>query len=647
MTWSNNTNNKTLRGVKKLSLMTAAAAALTMAANVSAHADDDDTVGFFKDFDFAGYIENRTFLRDDSGLSKMENTLNIETGKDFGAHGIFSKLSMNATFRARYEGLYDLSGDYGDDAGGAIFMEHFGGPGTTPWGASDIGSLVSPFLGFNLANNPNEGLKHLSEDLHGQDGGISLGVPVRPCNVDNRGCIDGYMDDTERSLRFPDFNRRVDAVRELYFDAAIPMGNLSELGFRLGRQQIIWGRTDLFRVLDIINPIDYTRQNIYDELEDIRIPMWMLQTEYRAGAVGPFDDLNFSIVWNFDKFRPHDLGTAGTPYQILGASDLFRALKNCWDNGCSVANFTSPTVAFPPYSSIDFGPGTIGIRQANLPEWTFGNTQWGAKVEGVFKGVGWSLNYYDFFSQLPSLRGGIPALGPTTGTTQFWPYAFAWDIEFPRVKMFGGSMDIYADSIKSVFRIETAYTTGEEFSNTLAPRLFSEKDVIRYVVGWDRDIFIRPINRYKAFLLSTQVFGQHILDHELDAGPGYIRGMPDWENNWIITALFKGWWMQNRLSPQLLGAYDIGAQALVLSPSVDWLINDNLRLIFGANFKIGDDVHRFDNNTSAGIYPGLNGPGVASLGVVNSVEPLGRFRSGPIGMASNEDELQLTLRYRF
>ena len=76
MTWSNNRNNKTLRGVKKLSLMTAAAAALTMAANVSAHADDDDQVGFFKDFDFAGYIENRTFVRDDSGLSKVENTLN-------------------------------------------------------------------------------------------------------------------------------------------------------------------------------------------------------------------------------------------------------------------------------------------------------------------------------------------------------------------------------------------------------------------------------------------------------------------------------------------------------------------------------------------------------------------------------------------
>jgi hypothetical protein len=28
-------------------------------------------------------------------------------------------------------------------------------------------------------------------------------------------------------------------------------------------------------------------------------------------------------------------------------------------------------------------------------------------------------------------------------------------------------------------------------------------------------------------------------------------------------------------------------------------------------------------------------------------EPLGRFRSGPIGMAQQEDEAQITIRYRF
>jgi len=36
--------------------------------------------------------------------------------------------------------------------------------------------------------------------------------------------------------------------------------------------------------------------------------------------------------------------------------------------------------------------------------------------------------------------------------------------------------------------------------------------------------------------------------------------------------------------------------------------------------------------------------GSAGLG---GFEPLGRFQSGPIGMAAEEDELQLIIRYRF
>jgi hypothetical protein len=36
----------------------------------------------------------------------------------------------------------------------------------------------------------------------------------------------------------------------------------------------------------------------------------------------------------------------------------------------------------------------------------------------------------------------------------------------------------------------------------------------------------------------------------------------------------------------------------------------------------------------------------SSLGV-SGFEPLGRFRAGPIGSAINEDEFQLTIRYRF
>ena len=47
--------------------------------------------------------------------------------------------------------------------------------------------------------------------------------------------------------------------------------------------------------------------------------------------------------------------------------------------------------------------------------------------------------------------------------------------------------------------------------------------------------------------------------------------------------------------------------------------------------------------------PGLGGlhqPAGETAGL-GGYEPLGRFRAGPIGMAQEEDEFQLTLRYSF
>jgi hypothetical protein len=610
----------------------------------------------------SGFIENATYLRKGVGLSKARNTAQFEFDKTWRDAGMFSDFSFHMTLRGTYDAVYDLNKDtYGKNAGGPILLESPGGSGWAAHGSGDIttGTLDGPLpgnqFGFNVAANPNQGLEVLGNRLHGQDGGVAFGVPVRPCNIDPRGCIAGYLDNSLDNLRFPEFNSRLDFLREAYIDGNIPVGGDQQLHVRLGRQQVVWGRTDLFRVLDVINPIDYSRNNIYDELQDIRIPQWILQTEYKMAATGPFDDLNFSVVWNFDKFRPSNLGQGGTPNEILDAGSFFRGMKNCWDNGCTVANFAGGAIA------TDFGPHQIGIRQANLPNWSLKNTQIGGKIEGLYQGVGFSLNYLNYIAQLPTLRGGIPAVNAFTGQQAVWPYLIAFDIDFPRVNLYGGSVDFYVDSIKSVFRVEAAYTTGEEFADTLQPRLFKKSRVLRYVIGWDRDTFIPFLNKNKAFLISAQLFGQHLLDHELQETPGSLAnipgfgpaGMPDWKENWIATLLIKGFYKQNTLSPQLLSAYDFKGHEAVISPSLDWLITDNWQITAAANFKFGRGAQKFDDCRTCNPWPPFTStplhadpfaPGSVGLG---GFEPLGRFRQGPIGSADKEDEIQLTVRYRF
>jgi hypothetical protein len=395
----------------------------------------------------------------------------------------------------------------------------------------------------------------------------------------------------------------------------------------------------LFRVLDVINPVDYSRNNIYDDLQDIRIPMGMLRADFRMGARGPFDDLNVQGVWVWEKFRANNLGQGGSPNNPAGAAGLFRALKTCWDLGCTVGNYGGGATA------LNFGPQQIGIRDANMPDWSLSNTTVGGKVEGEIAGLGFSLNALTMRSQMPSLRGGIVSTNGITGANGIWAYAPAFDIEFPRLNIFGGSLDFTVEPIETAFRLEGVYTQGEEFADTAKSRLYKTSDVVRYVIGADRSTFIPFLNPRRAFLISGQVFGQHILQHELQrTASGGVLGMPDWDMNWIGTLLIKGWYESDTISPQLVFARDFRAGANTIEPSVEWLPSSMWRFRLGANIKFGEFRNAFGNDADAATAPW---DGLPSLGKWMGTEPFGNMRTGIIGMAHDETELFANVTMRF
>ena len=606
-----------------------------------------------EDYEVDMFYENHSVYRGEDntgesvGMAKFRNTL-IAEGEKTGKNG----WRYNGTFRGTYDGVYDLNKDqFGKSAGGPIQLQSSIGPG----GSVPHGGGVPLFNGATYPNSPNEGFRVLGDRWHGQNGGVAFGVPVRPCDYDSRGCVDfgGYGDLTLNELRYPEFNSRLDFIREAYATNSFALKDGTELFVRVGKQQVVWGRTDLFRVLDVINPVDFSRNNIYDELEDIRIPMWIAQAEWRLGPSETMQDRNLQVVWNFDKFRPNNLGQCGQPNVILDAGCLFRGLKNLWDNGGTVANFL-PDGGGMQTIAANFGPGQIGIRNVHLPDWKLDNTQLGIKYEGITaNGTGFSLNALTYRSQLPSLRGITSgAVNVGTGAPQGPDntHLIAFDFVYPRVNLVGGSLDFQIEAAAAAVRVEAALTEGEEFANTLQPQLYSENNVFRAVVGVDRPTFIDWINPRIATLISGQLFVQHIFDHEVEQRPLGIAGMPDWETNAIGTLLVKGFLQNGRVSPTLIMAHDFKAEATAIAPSVEWLYSDNLKFVFGANFKVGENnKYQFDDCRSCNPYPGVTGPpgstpGSAGLG---GFEPLGRFRAGPIGAAFKEDDLFVQMRYNF
>lgn len=606
--------------------------------------------------------ENHTAHREKVGLAKFRNTLQAEFDKSLG-----DGWALHGVLRGSWDGVYRLnSGEYGKDAGGAISLQSTtpGGYIETPYGTGPVThDLVS---GLGLTNNaftngypnsPNEGLMVLGERWHGTEGGVAFGVPVRPCDYDSRGCRDfgGYGNLKQSELEAPEFNDRLDFIREVYAKKTFKLDNGNDLFVKIGKQQVVWGRTDLFRVLDVINPVDYSRNNIYDELSDIRIPMWIAQAEYRMGASESMQDRNLQIVWNFDQFRANNLGQCGSPNVILDAGCFFRGMANLWDNGGTVANFAN--VAPGTLLATNFGPHQIGLNKVYLPEWSLANTQLGVKYEGVtMDGLSFSLNALSYRSQLPSLRGGKRAVNSFTGQYQdSWPYLISFDMHFPRVNLIGGSMDFQVPAAGAAVRVEAALTDGEEFANTAREQLYSKNKVFRSVIGVDRPTFIPFISTTSATLISAQLFYQHIFDHERKNGAYGEVGIPDWEDSFIGTLLIKGFLRNGTVSPQLILARDFQAKAFAVAPQVEWNVTNDLKLTFGANYKgaNGDEHYKFDDCRSCNPFAPFTAP-YGDLDPMTSysrglagIEPVGRFRAGPIGAAFKENDIYIKLNYKF
>ena len=63
------------------------------------------------------------------------------------------------------------------------------------------------------------------------------------------------------------------------FDAYIQGSLTQNLDLKLGRQVVVWGKSDTIRVVDILNPLDNRRPGMVD-IEDLRLPVTMAKFDY-------------------------------------------------------------------------------------------------------------------------------------------------------------------------------------------------------------------------------------------------------------------------------------------------------------------------------------------------------------------------------
>ena len=137
-------------------------------------------------------------------------------------------------------------------------------------------------------------------------------------------------------------------LRKAYISGSI----ISGLDIKVGRQIVVWGKSDNIRVTDVLNPVNMKAPGITD-LEDMRLPVFMTKLDY---YLGPF---NLSAIAIHEK-RFNKLPEPG--------SDIF----------------------FYPL-----------ITPEKEPSEHSSNTEYGVALNGTFSGWDASLYYADYYDKTP------------------------------------------------------------------------------------------------------------------------------------------------------------------------------------------------------------------------------------------------------
>jgi hypothetical protein len=146
-------------------------------------------------------------------------------------------------------------------------------------------------------------------------------------------------------------------LKEAYFDMEFLD---SRLWIRAGLQNIVWGKTELFRTTDQFNPQDLALASL-PSLEESRIGLLSGRAVYSFYDVGPLEDVRLELAANFDRVQPADLGACGEPYTIDVVCQITAGLALHGATGVGVAGVARPPKAWESIDGVEFG-GRIEFR---------------------------------------------------------------------------------------------------------------------------------------------------------------------------------------------------------------------------------------------------------------------------------------------
>ena len=358
---------------------------------------------------------------------------------------------------------------------------------------------------------------------------------------------------------------------------------LGKLNIRVGRQNLSWGETDTFRLLDRINPLDNGFGGFLVPLDERRRPLTMLRATMGLGDYPQWELYNTAIEMFIapDKRLPAS-APGPTPFGVQGAP--------------SPRGFPPTLVA----SLAELGKGAPRGNQLERPDVNFKDSRWGVRLMGTYHDISLSLAYISTYPD-----GATPALRLNS---QGDPII---KLKFPKVQIVGltATSPLPAPLNYTVFRMEVAEFFDEPFfiekQNFQLGVPIPKRRVLRASIGLDHNQWLRALNPQNTFFISGQMFYSGIrgdvngLQVPLQKKSGQYIDLDrnSFTNTLTINTLYSAGAFFNiaQVQPQMVFLYDWEGSWLT-QPAIIF-IRDPFRFRVEYNWLEG----RFVANTNTGI----------------------------------------------
>ncbi|MGH7787658.1 MAG: DUF1302 family protein [Candidatus Binatia bacterium] len=345
-------------------------------------------------------------------------------------------------------------------------------------------------------------------------------------------------------------------LREAYIDMKLADAPLS---LRLGRQQVIWGESDQFRLMDIINPLDTTWHLQQEEWDKIRIPLWLIKGIWDFGDMGPISNAFAEVVYNPGDFQP------GNKVEFLPAPWAVPV-----PNPVRAGQIQMPSTSQPILLSPNFNLQGTSFRKGDFSRNPQDASEVGIRFHGVTDALGidgfeFTANYlYGRSRGIGAVAGAPFALkidkvvvpdtftppnairqnpqDPNSPIATFagrptFPADVTAEFVHPYTNIFGVTGNYFEGNSNTVFRLEMAYQIDAPFQSAYLkdrpfvvnqsgdaqpqriPLGYTTRDVWAGMVGFDRPTWIKWLNPRTTWFLTGQFFWSYVAGQS-----GKLRG---------------------------------------------------------------------------------------------------------------------------